>query len=82
MVEQGYDWAVEQALDRLPPRYRALLRLLSCDLGLSYSEVADRMGLPIGSIGPMRMRAIRMLEKTPEFISGSFPRPAVTDVAS
>jgi RNA polymerase sigma factor (sigma-70 family) len=80
-VEQGYSWAVEQALDRLPPRYRTLLRLLSSDLGLSYSEVADRMGLPIGSIGPMRMRAIRMLEKTPEFVSGRFPRPAITEVA-
>jgi RNA polymerase sigma factor (sigma-70 family) len=80
-VEQGFSWAVEQALDRLPPRYRTLLRLLSSDLGLSYSEVADRMGLPIGSIGPMRMRAIRMLEKTPEFISGRFPRPVVADVA-
>jgi RNA polymerase sigma factor (sigma-70 family) len=80
-VEQGYSWAVEQALDRLPARYRTLLRLLSCDLGLSYSEVADRMGLPIGSIGPMRMRAIRMLEKTPEFISGGFPRPTITDAA-
>ena len=72
-VEQGYSSAVEQALDRLPHRYRTLLRLLSSDLGLSYSEVASRMGLPIGSIGPMRMRAIRMLEKTPEFISGRFP---------
>ena len=81
-VEQGYDWTVEQALDRLPPRYRTLLRLLSSDLGLTYSEVADRMGIPIGSIGPMRMRAIRMPEKTPEFISGRFPRPAVTEVAS
>jgi RNA polymerase sigma factor (sigma-70 family) len=74
-VEEGYSSAVEQALDRLPPRYRTLLRLLSSDLGLSYSEVADQMGLPIGSIGPMRMRAIRMLEKTPEFISGRFPAP-------
>jgi RNA polymerase sigma factor (sigma-70 family) len=81
-VEQGYHWTVEQALDRLPLRYRTLLRLLSCDLELSYSEVADRMGIPIGSIGPMRMRAIRMLEKTPEFIDGRFPRPAVTEVAS
>jgi RNA polymerase sigma factor (sigma-70 family) len=81
-VEEGYDWAVEQALNRLPPRYQTLLRLLSSDLGLTYSEVADRMGLPIGSVGPMRMRAIRMLEKTPEFISGRFPRPAITEVAS
>jgi RNA polymerase sigma factor (sigma-70 family) len=77
-VEQGFDWAIEQALNRLPPRYRTLLRLLSSDLELSYSEVAERMGVPIGSIGPMRMRAIRMLEKTPEFASGSIPRPAMS----
>jgi len=25
----------------------------------------------------MRMRAIRMLQKTPEFVSGKFPRPAL-----
>jgi RNA polymerase sigma factor (sigma-70 family) len=81
-TEQEYDWAVEQALGRLPARYRTLLQLLSSDLGLSYSEVADRMGLPIGSIGPMRMRAIRMLAKTPEFTSGSVPRPALADIAS
>ena len=81
-VEQEYDWPIEQALNRLPARYQTLLRLLSCDLGLSYSEVAGRMGLPIGSIGPMRMRAIRMLEKTPEFVSGKFSRPATTDLAS
>jgi RNA polymerase sigma factor (sigma-70 family) len=81
VVEQGYDWAVEQALNRLPPRYRTLLLLLGSDLGLSYSEVADRMRLPIGSIGPMRMRAIRMLKKTPEFISGRFPRSTITNVA-
>jgi RNA polymerase sigma factor (sigma-70 family) len=81
-IEQEYDSAVENALARLPDRYRTLLRLLSSDLGLSYSEVAERMDLPIGSIGPMRMRAIRMLEKTPEFTSGRFPRPALAQVAS
>ena len=81
-IEQGYDDDVERALDRLPARYRTLLRLLSSDLGLSYSEVADRMGLPIGSIGPMRMRALQMLQKTPEFVSGTFPRPAIADTAS
>ena len=78
-VEQGYDSAVEQALDRLPPRYGKLLRLLSSDLELSYSEVASMMGLPIGSIGPMRMRAIQMLQKTPEFVSGVFPRPTMAN---
>jgi RNA polymerase sigma factor (sigma-70 family) len=77
-VEQEYDWPIQQALNRLPTRYRTLLRLLSSELELSYSEVAGKMGLPIGSIGPMRIRAIRMLEKTPEYISGRFARPAVS----
>jgi len=81
-VDQEYDWPIQQALNRLPARYRTLLRLLSSELGLSYSEVAGQMGLPVGSIGPMRMRAIRMLEKTPEFISGRFARSEVTQLAS
>lgn len=81
-VEQGYDGPVAQALERLPARYQTLLRLLSCDLELSYAEVARLMDLPIGSIGPMRMRAIRMIEKTPEFASESFPRPSLAKVAS
>jgi RNA polymerase sigma factor (sigma-70 family) len=80
--DREYDGIVEQALDRLPARYRTLLRLLSSDRDLSYSEIADRMGLPIGSIGPMRMRAIRMLENTPEYASGHFPRPALAATGS
>lgn len=81
-VEQEYDGVIAQALERLPVRYQTLLRLLSSDLELSYAEVAALMDLPIGSIGPMRMRAIRMIEKTPEFASGRFPRPALAKVAS
>ena len=81
-VDRSYDGIVEQALDRLPGRYQTLLRLLSSDFELSYSEVANVMDLPIGSIGPMRMRAIRMLERTPEFNSRSFPRPAIAAMAS
>jgi RNA polymerase sigma factor (sigma-70 family) len=77
-VDREYDWMVEQALDRLPTSYRTLLRLLSSDFEPSYSEVAGLMALPIGSIGPMRMRAIRMLAKAPEFTSGSFSYPQLT----
>ena len=81
-VEQVYDCVIEQALGRLPARYRRLLELLSSDLQPSYLEVANRMGLPIGSIGPMRMRALRMLAKTPEFTSGRFAAPAPVGIAS
>jgi RNA polymerase sigma factor (sigma-70 family) len=75
-VEGAFDGVVTQALDRLPARYRTLLELVTSDLCLSYAEIAQRMGLSIGSIGPLRMRALEMLEQTPEFRDGLFPRPA------
>lgn len=76
-VEGDYDGAVAQALDRLPPRYRALLVMVTGDQCPTYAEIARKLRLPIGSIGPMRMRALEMLAKTPEFRSGRVPRPAL-----
>jgi RNA polymerase sigma factor (sigma-70 family) len=75
-VEGDFDGVVTQALNRLPARYRTLLVLVTSDLCLSYAEIAKRMGLSIGSIGPLRMRALSLLEKTPEFRDGRFPKPA------
>jgi DNA-directed RNA polymerase specialized sigma24 family protein len=66
-VEGDYGPAVEAALDRLPARYEKLIRLLMCDNCPSYTEVAKRMDIPIGSIGPMRMRALQILRRTLEF---------------
>jgi RNA polymerase sigma factor (sigma-70 family) len=74
-IEGDYDGVLRQALDRLPVRYRALLMLMTSDLCLSYAEIADWMSMPIGSIGPMRRRALSMLVNTPEFRSGRIPRP-------
>lgn len=81
-VEGDYGEVVTQALDRLPPRYRALLLLTTSDLSLSYAEISRELDIPIGSIGPMRMRALGMLENTPEFRDGRFPRPALAKIAS
>lgn len=65
-VDGDYGPELEEALARLPIRYQQLLRLLTSDDCLSYAEIAQRMGMPIGSIGPMRMRALEMLRRTPE----------------
>jgi RNA polymerase sigma factor (sigma-70 family) len=62
-----YDPRLERAMARLPHPYRVLLRLLMSDAGPSYTEIARTLGLPIGSIGPMRMRALDMLRRSPEF---------------
>lgn len=50
-----------RAVATLPPRWQQLVYLLASDLDLSYAEVADRLGLPIGSIGPTRGRCLRRL---------------------
>jgi RNA polymerase sigma factor (sigma-70 family) len=46
------------ALAELPERQRALLLLLIEDPPLSYEEISRRSGLPVGSIGPTRARAL------------------------
>jgi DNA-directed RNA polymerase specialized sigma24 family protein len=68
-VDGEYEPLLEQALTRLPARYQKLIRLLMSDSCPSYTEVARKMDLPIGSIGPMRMRALQMLRHTPELAS-------------
>jgi RNA polymerase sigma factor (sigma-70 family) len=52
---------LEVALAALPPRQQLLLRILSTDPQPSYREVAAVTGMPIGSIGPTRARAIERL---------------------
>jgi RNA polymerase sigma factor (sigma-70 family) len=50
--------ALLMALAELPERQRALLLLLIEDPPLSYEEIGRRLGVPIGSIGPTRARAL------------------------
>jgi RNA polymerase sigma factor (sigma-70 family) len=66
VLHDHYEPALERALGRLPASYRRLLELLASDPGPSYEEVARSMGLPVGSIGPMRMRGLQMLRRDPE----------------
>ncbi|RFU21662.1 RNA polymerase sigma factor [Geodermatophilus marinus] len=46
------------ALAELPERQRALLLLLIEDPPLPYEEIGRRLGMPVGSIGPTRARAL------------------------
>jgi RNA polymerase sigma factor (sigma-70 family) len=54
---------VQTALERLALRDRALLRMLTADPTPSYTEIAAALGLAIGSIGPMRARALTRLRR-------------------
>lgn len=49
------------AIDGLPARQRAVILHLAADPAPSYSEIAEMTGMPIGSIGPTRARALARL---------------------
>ncbi|MFV0257578.1 MAG: RNA polymerase sigma factor, partial [Acidimicrobiales bacterium] len=51
---------VRQELARLPERDRVILELTVID-GLPYTTVADRLGMPVGSLGPTRGRSLAAL---------------------
>ncbi len=57
--------ALLAALAELPERQRALLLLLLSDPPLPYEEVSQRLGIPVGSIGPTRARALERIRSNP-----------------
>ena len=54
---------VRRAFEQLSASDRALLRLLTADPAPSYQEISAALGMPIGSIGPTRGRALERLRR-------------------
>jgi RNA polymerase sigma factor (sigma-70 family) len=55
--------ALRDAVRRLSGRQRLLLESLIADPDRSYLEVSERLGMPVGSIGPTRERGLGRLRK-------------------
>jgi RNA polymerase sigma factor (sigma-70 family) len=55
--------AVRRALTVLPAKQRVLLRMLHSEREPSYDTISAQLGMPIGSIGPTRGRALERLRK-------------------
>src|SRR5215211_6026452 len=55
--------AVRRALAALPERQRTLLRLLHAEAEPSYEAIGAALGMPVGSIGPTRGRALERLRR-------------------
>ncbi|MCS7187163.1 MAG: sigma-70 family RNA polymerase sigma factor [Armatimonadetes bacterium] len=63
--EQLLDWAIQQ----LPPDWRAVLVLREIE-GLSYAEIAEILGIPIGTVESRLFRARKKLRQILEPILG------------
>ena len=58
---------LEQSLEQLPERSRQLLvHLYFSEEPLSYTEIAERLGIPVSSIGPTRARSLQKLRRLME----------------
>ena len=55
------DQTVREAMSHLPSRWQRLLEMLMADPPVSYTEISDQLGLPVGSIGPTRGRCLARL---------------------
>jgi RNA polymerase sigma factor (sigma-70 family) len=61
------EFLLERAVGDLPERCEALIRLLYFDASEpSYEEIAERLEMPVASIGPTRARCLEKLRKLVE----------------
>lgn len=68
-VDAEREQAVREAVDRLPPRCREMVKMLFYEHPpLPYVEVARRLGLAVGSIGFIRGRCLKRLQRALEEI--------------
>jgi RNA polymerase sigma factor (sigma-70 family) len=68
LLAQESAQTVREAMAHLPTRWQRLMTLLMADPPVSYAEISDELGLPVGSIGPTRARCLaklRVLLATP-----------------
>jgi len=64
LLTQQRAQALRDGLTELPTQRRALLELLCADPPVPYDEISTRLGIPVGSIGPTRARALQQLRNT------------------
>ena len=57
--------ALRAAVGRLPGRQRTLADAILAETALGYAGIAQELGMPVGSIGPIRARCIARLRRDP-----------------
>ncbi|MDX6680721.1 MAG: hypothetical protein QOG94_760 [Solirubrobacteraceae bacterium] len=65
LLQQERREAVRSAAAKMPARQRAFVSALSMEPALSQRQVSERLGMPIGSIGPTRQRCLERMRRDP-----------------
>jgi len=63
LIQRECEAHLHDAVGRLPGRQRQVLSCLLMDPAPSYEQISERLGMPIGSIGPTRERAVGRLRQ-------------------
>jgi RNA polymerase sigma factor (sigma-70 family) len=61
--------ALGAAFARLPARHAALMHMLIAEEAPNYAEISRTLAMPIGSIGPIRARALDRLRQDPGLLA-------------
>jgi RNA polymerase sigma factor (sigma-70 family) len=64
LIEAERNAALRAALAELPDRCRELLSMLISDPPPAYAEISARLGIAVGSIGPIRARCLDRLRRS------------------
>ena len=70
--------ALLEAFAHLPPRWQQLLALLSQDPPVPHTQISAILGIPVGSIGPIRRRCLQKLRSDPAIAALINDEPAPT----
>jgi RNA polymerase sigma factor (sigma-70 family) len=63
LVRAQQERLFQAAFAQLPSRSQQLMRLLMSEPAPSYAEVAEQLDIPVGSIGPTRMRCVAKMRR-------------------
>jgi len=66
LVQTERNEAIRRAFSSLRESDQMLLRLLTAEPSLRYDEISAALGIPIGSVGPTRQRALERLKRALE----------------
>jgi RNA polymerase sigma factor (sigma-70 family) len=64
IIEAELNAALRAAFAQLPAHCHELLLLLISDPPLGYTEISQKLGMPVGSIGPTRARCLERLRRS------------------